>query len=255
MLTASLLLAAAITHLPAPDFKAKPVATLPAKSPVTLTLVSNTPNKITDDEVWLAKHELNRLEEPPDGVPAEFEGAKFIRAIRSGDRYLAIYGPDYAGGTLVAGFDDDGEMQFAFDFTDYAYAPRNVESDREFVEQRVMWAEAKGDVLYVSHGHRTYAKSSQGMNAYVTAIDLRTGKALWHSAPLVANAANFAFAGDHLITGYGFTAEPDFLYVLRAKDGVAVSKVPVKSGPSFIVKKGDRLYVRTYDRDYVFRIR
>ena len=259
MLIASLLLSTTMvmTRLAGPDFKARPVATVAAKSPVTLTLVSNTANKITDDDAWFAKHELslNRLTEPPEGVPAELDGVNFISAIRSGDRYLAMYGPDFAGGTLVAGFDDDGGLEFAYDFSSYRYAPRNVESDRPYVEQRVLWADVKGDVMYVSHGHRTYAKSSHGMNAYVTAIDLRSGKPLWHSAPLVANAANFALVGDHLITGYGFTAEPDFLYVLRAKDGAAVAKVPVKSGPSFIIPRGDRIYVRTYDRDYVFRIR
>lgn len=110
-------------------------------------------------------------------------------------------------------------------------------------------------MLYVAHGHRTYAKSSHGMNAYLTAIDLRSGKPLWHSAPLVANATNFTFLDDdHLVTGYGFTAEPDFLYVLRAKDGAAVAKIPLKSGPSYLLRKDGRLFVRTYDRDYVFRV-
>jgi hypothetical protein len=128
-----------------------------------------------------------------------------------------------------------------------------VEKDLEFVEQRVLWAELRGPVLYVSHGHRTHAKSSQGMNAYLSAIDTRTGKPLWHSAPLVANATNFTFLGDdYLVTGYGFTAEPDFLYVLRAKDGTAAAKFPLKSGPTHILTRGGRLYVRTYDHEYVF---
>ncbi|HUR82042.1 MAG TPA: hypothetical protein VM733_14855, partial [Thermoanaerobaculia bacterium] len=163
--------------------------------------------------------------------------------IRSGNRTLGFYGPDYAGATYVV-----SPNEFAFDFSAYRFAPGTKE------EQRVTWAEARGNVLYVSHGHRTYAKESRGMNAYVTAIDLRSGKPLWHSAPLVSNANNFAFLGDqYLVTGYGFTAEPDFLYVLRTKDGAAVAKIPVKSGPSYIIEKGGRFYVRTYDRDYVFR--
>ena len=49
-------------------------------------------------------------------------------------------------------------------------------------------------VLYVSHSHNTYAKSSMGTNAYIIAVDLVTGKILWRSAPLVANASNFTSA-------------------------------------------------------------
>ena len=239
------------TRLAAPDFKSTPVKTVPAKAPVTLRLVSNTPNAITDDDAWFEKNKLtlNRLDEAPANLPPRIDGAKFLYAIRSGARVLGIYGPDYSGGTIVAGSD------FAFDFSSYRLAPRNVQSDLEYVEQRVLWAETRGHVLYVAHGHHTYARSSHGMNAYLSAIDLRTGKPLWHSAPLVANAANFTFLDDdHLVTGYGFTAEPDFLYVLRTKDGAAVAKVPLKSGPSHILLRGDRLYVRTYDRDYVFTI-
>lgn len=252
----ALLLSVTLTRIAAPDFKAKPVGEVTAKADLKVRVVSDTPNKITDDDAWLAKNELrrNELEEPPAAVPAELEGLKLVKAIRTSDRFLGIYGPDYAGGTVVAGFNREGHTQFAFDFSDWRYAPRNVEADRDYVEQRVLWAEARGDVLYVSHGHHTYAKSSHGMNAYVSAIDIPSGKALWHSAPLVANANNFVLDGDVIITGYGFTAEPDFLYVLRAKDGGAVAKVPLKSGPSQIIPREDRIYVRTYNRDYVFRV-
>ena len=237
--------------LPPPDFKPTPVKTVPAKAPVTLRLVSSTANAITDDDAWFEKNDLalNRRDDAPDDLPSQIDGAKFLYAIRSGDRHLGIYGPDYAGGTIVVGSD------FVFDFSNYRLAPRNVEGDLEYVEQRVLWAEVQGNVLYVAHGHRTYARSSHGMNAYLTAIDIKSGKPLWHSAPLVANATNFTLLDDdHLVTGYGFTAEPDFLYVLRAKDGAAVAKVPLKSGPSYLLRKGDRLFVRTYDRDYVFRV-
>jgi hypothetical protein len=252
-----LLLAVTVTRLPVPDFKATPVKSVAAKAPVTLRLVSSTANAITDDDVWFEKNglALGQLDEAPDGMPATIEAMKFLYAIRSGGRFLGLYGPDYAGGSIVAGVSEGGEVEFALDFSNYRLAPRNVQGDLEYVEQRVLWAEWRGDVLYVEHGHRTYAKSSHGMNAYISAIDVRSGKPLWHSAPLVANATNFTFiGGQYLVTGYGFTAEPDFLYVLRAKDGAPAAKIPVKSGPTHILPRGDRLYVRTYDRDYVFSV-
>jgi len=88
----------------------------------------------------------------------------------------------------------------------------------------------------------------------VTAIEVRGLKPLWHSAPLVSNANNFEVVGEYLITGYGFTDEPDFLYLLRRRDGEAVGKIPLKSGPDYIIRQGDRLYVRTYNTDYIFQL-
>ena len=246
-----------VIRLEAPDFKSTSVSKTPAKPPVTLRLVTSTANEITDTEKWFEKNGLvlNKQREVPEGMPAEVEGAGFIEAIRSGGRWLGIYGPDFSGGRIVVGMSDEGDIEYAFDFSEYRLAPRNVQTDIDYVDQRVLWAEHLGDVLYVAHGHRTYAASSYGMNAYLSAIDVRGGKALWHSAPLVSNAANFTFLGDsHLVTGYGFTAEPDFVYVLRAKDGAVMARIPVKSGPEYILPYRDRVYVRTYNRDYVFSV-
>src|SRR3712207_8478138 len=49
-----------------------------------------------------------------------------------------------------------------------------IESDRPYVFQEIRWARQVDDVLYVSHSHSTYSASSMGMNAYITAIDVRS---------------------------------------------------------------------------------
>jgi hypothetical protein len=108
-------------------------------------------------------------------------------------------------------------------------------------------------VLYVSNGHSTYAKSSYGQNAYLNAIDIKSGQLLWRSAPLVSNSANFLLYGDAIITGYGFTAEPHFLYVVNQKDGRVVQTIKMRKMVSYILAKGDNIYVRAYDTDYVFK--
>ena len=59
-------------------------------------------------------------------------------------------------------------------------------------------------MLYVQNGHLTYAKSSYGQNAYITAIDAQTKRRLWRSKALVANAQTFAVTPDYLLTGYGY---------------------------------------------------
>jgi hypothetical protein len=76
----------------------------------------------------------------------------------------------------------------------------------------------------------------------------------WRSPSLVSNAENFLVIGDDLIAGYGFTAEPDYLYRLRRSDGRVLGRVKLKSGPEHIVEKDGLLYVRCYNTDAVYKL-
>ena len=60
--------------------------------------------------------------------------------------------------------------------------------------------------------------------------------------------------GDAVVSGYGFTAEPDFVVVLDLASGAVRQKLKVHGAPSYLRRKGDRLYVRTYDTDYELAI-
>ncbi len=92
------------------------------------------------------------------------------------------------------------------------------------------------------------------MNAYVTAIDTETNKMIWRSAPLVSNVESFTILGDKLITGYGFTAEPDFIYGLDIRTGEIVQRTDVRSAPIFLTSTGRTVFVRAYDVDYTLRV-
>jgi hypothetical protein len=188
----------------------------------------------------------------PPFVPTEFQGARVVRVIR-GTPLLAIYGATYAEGRYLLGLDaSNGRGIFAFDFALYEWPKSFQRSEKEFVQMATRWAQVEGDTLYVAHAHMTYAKSSDGYNAYITAIDIPSNRIRWRSSPLVSNAANFVIKGDAIVAGYGFTNEKDSLFVLNKADGRVVQQVPVKSGPSNLIENGDRLHVRTYDTDYVF---
>ena len=238
-----------------------------AAKPPKLVLKSRQPNDITDDERWFSEHGLRlptwTIPNPntgvqgnlPEFIPTRIEQDIIVRAIDDGDHAIALYGPDYSGGRIAVVFDAQGSMFGSFDFSAWAHSPKDVPRDISFTEQRVNWALVRHGVLFVSTGHRTYAKSSGGLNAFITAIDLQSGDVLWRSDPLVANAVNFIYRDGFLITGYGFTAEPDFLFVLDAKNGKTVSKTKVKSGPSYVLEKEGRLMVRTYDTDSVYEVR
>jgi hypothetical protein len=250
-----------------PTFREKNmVSSITAQIPK-FTLASTAKNKITDDEEWFKKNQLSLpvFEVPnkmmgasgnvPSGIPASYNGHILVKAIVSGAYNFFIYGKDYSDGRYLLITDSSNSKTLHFlDFGSYSMSPQYVEADRDFIHQALTWAQVKDDVLYISHSHNTYAASSKGMNAYITAISLKDYRVMWRSAPLVSNAANFEIYKDALICGYGFTSEPDFLFTLNRYTGSVVQKLPLSSGPSYIIRKGSQLFVRTYSSDYIFKI-
>jgi hypothetical protein len=83
---------------------------------------------------------------------------------------------------------------------------------------------------------------------------VRRGRTLCSPA-LVANARTFVLAGDALVTGYGLTREPDYLYLIDRATGKVRDRLPVPSAPETIARRGNRLFVRTYDHDIVAVLR
>ena len=153
----------------------------------------------------------------------------------------------------MVGLGPDGTPRFALDFATFRRAPQ-VADDVRFITQGVHWAQLDRGVLYVASYHRTYAKSSGGQNAFITAVDPAKGTVLWQSEPLVANAWNFVLWDGFVVSGYGFTQEPDHLVVIDQATGKTLARTAVKSGPSALVRRGSQLFVRTYDTDYVFDV-
>lgn len=242
----------------------------PTRAP-RLSLLSSRPNKITDDGAWLERNNLTlpwsevpgapspslnaRLPPLPRKVPTTYRGNMLLTAIPQARGALLFYGEDVPDSRYLIAMDSEsGKFRYGFDFVNYAYPPDYRVGERKFVYQRIVWAVEEGDTLYVSHSHLTYARSSKGMDAYITAIDTRSGRVLWRSRPLVSNSWNFEVVGDLIVTGYGFTAQPDFLYLLDKRSGEVVRQLKLKSAAEYIIRKGDRVHVRAYDTDLVFKI-
>ncbi|MBL4685025.1 MAG: hypothetical protein JKY37_10575 [Nannocystaceae bacterium] len=267
--------ASVLARMPAKKLAAPPwtytlrkAASIPeqARAPK-LVKASQKRNQVTDDAEWFAEHKLklpmwsvpndfmNVAGDLPANLPDHYGDLKLFRAISHPDHSVLLYGEDFSGGTVLGVIGSAGQVRSLLDFESWRTAPVTKRGDAPFVDQRITWAQVVSGVLYVSTGHHTYASSSGGRNAYLSAIDLDSGDLLWRSQPLVGNAMNFEIRDGWILTGYGFTAEPDFLYVLDATNGKVKSKVKVKSGPSVVLLKGDQLFVRCYDTDYVFDLR
>src|SRR5262249_1678420 len=151
------------------------------------------------------------------------------RTIDQPGRTLALYGRDGASARYLLAYSGK-RVLYGFDFKNYVWPPHIRRGEREFVYEEVEWAHEAAGVLYVENAHLTYARSSYGQNAYITAIDTKTGKRLWRSKALVANARTFLVTPRYLMTGYGFTAEDDWLYLLDRKTGRVVERLALPSG-------------------------
>ena len=198
----------------------------------------------------------------PSQIPTQQGGLMLVKAIRNqasperpnAELLLCVYGRNFAEGRFLTGFNlKSGKVEFAFDFSQYVIPPKYVEADRDFVNESIKWAQVKGNILYVSTAHSTYAKSSYGQNGYLSAIEVKTGRLLWQSQPLVSNSSNFLLYRDAIISGYGFTQEPHFLYVLNQKDGRVVQTLPTRKSVDTILNDGETIYVHTYDQDLVYK--
>jgi outer membrane protein assembly factor BamB len=226
--------------------------------------IGKSPNQITDEEAWLARNNftlpfarLSRDTDPgvlPTKAPVVLPGCNLQKTFRQQDRVFAAFsdGDEYTR-YLAAIHPKSGEVLYTLDFVNVTVPHASGRNTM----QKVFFAQedSRRGVIYVCNAAEGYAKESRGRTGYITAIDPKNGKLIWRSNPLVANAKTFLVTDNVVICGYGFTDEPDFLYVLDQETGRELQRIPLKTGPDFIMKRDDRVYVRCYDTDYVFVIR
>ena len=211
-----------------------------ASKHITLTETSKETTDWLDTEVWATK---NGFEMPflsyGDGnyYYAPGDGGEY------GYEFTTIFLYDY----------ETNELLHTYDLAGLCNGPDEKENEYSAARQYVRWAKAMDGVLYVSVGHNGYASEEPWSN-YMVAIDMSTDKVLWRSEPLVSNAANFQIVDDTIICGYGFTEEPDYLYLLDKNTGEKVDQIKLVTGPDQIEVRDDTLYVATYNTAYTYKI-
>lgn len=223
-----------------PSF-ASAIGAVEPSGPVRLTLVSSRYQapSTTGTELYFL---------PTSWGLADYQGVPLAQVVKQPAALLLIYGRDGLTSRYVVGASPKGVARYAFDFSRFWRSPGGG------MPQQVTWAQQAGDVLYVETTHLGYASTSKGRNAYLTSIEISSGRILWRTPGLVANAQTFVVIGNLIVTGYGFTAEPDFLYLLDRRTGRVRDRLAVPSGPERIVVKDGRLNVRTYDHELVVKL-
>lgn len=111
----------------------------------------------------------------------------------------------------------------------------------------------RGSAVWAALQANGYARDLPAGGNVVVAADLCTGVVRWSSGDLTSNGPLLT-VGDAVVTAYGFTAEPDHLYVLDAARGAVVQSVPLPSAAEALALTRERLWVKTYDAVLSFRL-
>lgn len=207
----------------------------------TLKQISCENNDIIDEDEWFADLGMNM----PDY--SSFEDDDYI---------YEIGGEGYKRYLIYIKNKSTGETESILDFSNYIYPDNYKEGDFNYIDESIGYLQVVNGIMYVSVYHSTYAESASH-NAYIVALDtLDSFNVLWKTEPLTCNSKNFAIIGKTIICGYGFTAEPDYLYLLNIDDGSRMDTIKVATAVDYIISDEDesQLFVRTYNKNYVFEI-
>ena len=192
----------------------------------------------------------------PASAPERIGSRPVVGVIEQPGTRFVLYGSDFASSSAIVALGPKGRVRYAFDLLSFGYPPRSLAGLSPYGPQEIVWARQVGQTLLVAHAHASYARESGNRNGYLTAIDLHRKRVRWRSPSLVANAYTFVVVGDAVVTGYGFTAEGDWLYLLDLNTGRIEDRLPLPSAPETIERRGrDRLVVQTYDARVVVRLR
>lgn len=177
-----------------------------------------------------------------------------------GREVYLLYGPDGSTNRYVGvGSAGARSLIYALDFKRFLRPPSGGEMEGVTWAREGLIRDRFGgyeSALFVSNSHYTYASATRGRNAYLTAVDYIRRRVIWRSPALVANARTFVLTDDLIVSGYGFTDEPDYLYLLDEQTGRVLHRLAVPSAPEIIRLRADGLLnVRTYDHRLVVRIR
>ena len=200
---------------------------------------ANTTDWLNEDE-WSEDNNIPL----PQRLPYEDETYSYsvVNNAEGGEMSLTVYNKELSA------------LEGNYYFDEFIDAPNQGEGMfADFTEPAIEYAAVKDGILYVSLGHRTYAAANPH-KSYIVAIDMASGETIWRSDDQVCGSYNFVILGDSIYCGYGFTDEPDYIYILNCKNGKVQKKIKVKSAPYYFIVQEEYMYVLTYNTEYLYKL-
>lgn len=166
---------------------------------------------------------------------------------RTPDGFLAFYRDPYDASSCglsantncavgAALYHCSGKLLWVHNFKNFLSKPTHLE---------VQDVRYDRGLLYFNEACQSYSKEAGGQCSALVAVDPKEKKVIWRSKPLISNNRFFVLK-NYIIAGYGFTAEPDFLYVVRKSDGSVAQKISIPTSHEELKQEGDRLVVSIY---------
>ncbi|MBN2620293.1 hypothetical protein JXB22_04305 [candidate division WOR-3 bacterium] len=225
--------------------------------PLQLALYHEEANLIVDEEDWFDRNGLSypeAIDAHVAGIPpsTRFGDLKFLRSHTK--RHYAIYETVFLLKTPKDIYDEG--HHYALVVFDTAHDTLQVFIlDALFPDILEMcWFEAIDDLVYFNATYNGYADIRDNKTGYLYCLDTTNGGIKWATKNLISSYCGFTAYKDHLLTGYGFTAEPDFLYIVDRFNGDVTQTIPIKTAHEHIIIKNEKCYVRTYNMNYIFTI-
>lgn len=109
--------------------------------------------------------------------------------------------------------------------------------------------------LYFNMACPSYSSGVGGRGSKLFSLNLETGTIDWSTQYLVSNDV-FAVDEDYVYCAYGFTDEPDYVFLIDRRYGITRTKCPIKSKSQYIEIVGPhQIYVQDYnDNGYLFEV-
>ena len=108
-------------------------------------------------------------------------------------------------------------------------------------------------MLYFNEACQTYSRDAGGRCSSLVAVNPLTKRLLWRTGPLVSNSV-IRVMPKHVIVGYGFTAERDWVRVVRRSDGRVMETKALPSSHFELEVQGDVLDVEVGGKWASFRM-
>lgn len=192
----------------------------------------------------------------PGFIPLVLDTAELFLLERDGEVDVALYRDPY--GASSCNLDSPNNCRFVVrGFREcqpiYTLELRDYLSRKDHLE--VQDLRVVDGIAYFNEACQSYSRSAGGKCSALLAVDTTSGKLLWRTKPRVSNN-RFLVLDRYIISGYGFTAEPDALFVIRRSDGQVMHRAKLPTAHEDLVLEGnDRLTARFYDGAAQFELR
>lgn len=187
----------------------------------------------------------------PAFVQTELDGLRLFVADRTADGWLAFYRGPLGGspdGTNVAYrailYRTDGSRAWDTNLNRFLSRPDRLEV------QDIRYADGR---LYFNEACQSYAREAGGRCSSLLRVNPAAGTVDWRTPPLTSNDV-LLLQGPYVIAGYGFTAEPDSLFLVDRATGHIVDRQPLDSAHDYLEMVNGELVVVTTNQVYVFAI-